>query len=433
VGEHFERAGAWLKAAEWYTRAGRQAQDTYAPDSATAYYQKALKFLSEYGDSAQTAQRLEILARLGEVLNWQARYTDAVETYSTMLRIAEETGERIAQSRALQGRAISLEYQGDHRAALESAGRAEGLARSSGAPVELARALWTQGLARYRLGEPQATLSLSEQALAIVNEKNNPNEAGRYLNLLGTAYYGIGEYEQAQHHWENTLKIFQELGNKQQGMDLLNNLGVIADARGDYEAAFRRYSEALELAREVGNRDGEIVFLSNRGIEQVALKNYAAAEADLRQTIELAGTNGSWCLPNTYNYQAEALLGLGRYDEAVASAQQGLALSLEDGSPENIGGAWRALGLVSSKTGKPVEAKAGKEEGSVAHDARACFAESDRIYAEADLAGERARTLREWAKYEISQGDKDTGLNMWQEARDIFAKLGAQMEVERMA
>jgi hypothetical protein len=41
--------------------------------------------------------------------------------------------------------------------------------------------------------------------------------------------------------------------------------------------------------------------------------------------------------------------------------------------------------------------------------------------------------LREWAKYEISQGDKDTGLNMWQEARDIFAKLGAQMEVERMA
>jgi tetratricopeptide (TPR) repeat protein len=320
-----------------------------------------LKFLDEHGGPVQTPQRLEILARLGEVLNWQARYTDAVETYSTMLRIAEETGEPIAQSRALQGRAISLEYQGDHRAALESAGGPR-LARSSGAQVELARALWTQGLARYRLGEPQATLSLSEQALAIVNEKNNPNEAGRYLNLLGTAYYGIGEYEQAQHHWENTLKIFQELGNKQQGMDLLNNLGVIADARGDYEAAFRRYSEALELAREVGNRDGEIVFLSNRGIEQVALKNYAAAEADLRQTIELAGTNGSWCLPNTYNYQSEALLGLGRYDEAVASAQQGLALSLEDGSPENIGGAWRALGLVTARPENRSRPRPGKRK-----------------------------------------------------------------------
>jgi tetratricopeptide (TPR) repeat protein len=433
VGEHFEHAGEWLKAAEWYARAGRQAQDTYAPDSATAYYEKALKFLDEHGGPVQTPQRLEILARLGEVLNWQARYTDAVETYSTMLKIAEEKGDPVAQSRALQGRAISLEYQGDHRAALESAGRAEGLARSSDAQVELARALWTQGLARYRLGEPQATLSLSEMALAILNEKNNPNEAGRFLNLLGTAYYGMGEYEQAQHHWENTLRIFQRLGNKQQGMDLLNNLGVIADARGDYEAAFRRYSEALELAREVGNRDGEIVFLSNRGIEQVALKNYTAAEADLRQTIEMAGTAGSWCLPNTYNYLAEALLGLGKYDEALHAAQQGLALSIEDGSPENIGGAWRALGLIACKIEEPVKIKGGKRGRSKAYSAHACFAESDRIYSEAEITGERARNLREWAKYEIGQGDKDLGLKMWQEARDLFGKLGAQMEVERMS
>jgi len=51
---------------------------------------------------------------------------------------------------------------------------------------------------------------------------------------------------------------------------------------------------------------------------------------------------------------------------------------------------------------------------------------------EAGLDGERARTLREWARYELQSGDKDKGNTLWAEARDIFEKLGALLEVERM-
>jgi len=47
VGEHFERAEEWINAAEWYTRAGRQAQNTYAADLAVHYFQKALEFLNK--------------------------------------------------------------------------------------------------------------------------------------------------------------------------------------------------------------------------------------------------------------------------------------------------------------------------------------------------------------------------------------------------
>lgn len=432
VGEHYEQAGALLKAADWYARAGRQAQDTYEPDAAVGYYQKALRFLNQKAGSDQIPLQLEIYSRLGEVLNWKARYTDAADVYTAMLHIAEEHRDMTAQSRALQGLAASLSYQGDHRAALDSAIRAESLAREADAPAEFSKALWAQGSARYRLGEPRSALSLGEQALAIVTELNNSNEMGRSLNLLGAAHYVLGEYAQAQSYWENALKIFQELGNRQQGMTLLSNLGVIADARGDYDTAFQRYHSALEIAREIGNRDGEIYILSNRGIELVALKNYAAAESDLRQVIQLTGITGSWYLPNTYNYYAEALLGLDRFEEAAFAAQQGLAQSIEDGSPENIAGAWRALGLVAGKTGIAIEVKDRETGQSVEHDARACFANSEKIFREAEIHGERARTLREWARYEFNKDNKEEAARMWQEAQDIFAKLGAELEVRRM-
>jgi class 3 adenylate cyclase/predicted ATPase len=433
VGEHYEQAGELLKAAEWYAQAGRQAQDTYEPNAAADYYQKALSYLTASSDPAHIPLQLEIYAQLGEVLNWQARYADAAETYTAMLGLAKIYQDAITQSRALQGLATSLSYQGQHSAALESAMQAESLAQEANARIELAKAIWTQGSARFRLGEPRAALTLGKQALDIVTELNNFNEMGRNLNLIGAAHYVLGQYSEAENYWAEALKIFQDLGNRQQGMDLLNNLGVMADAQGDYETAFQRYHSALEIAREIGYRDGEILFLTNRGGEQVALGNYGAAEADLRQAIQLAGLTGSWCMPITFNYHAEALLGLNHLEEAFYSAQQALVLGDEDKTPEYIGMAWRTLGMISDRLGQPLSLKDPEVRQTVTVDADMCFSKSETIFVQAEIEMERARTLREWAKHAFKKADQVQGTKMWQDAREIFTKLGADLEVQRMA
>ena len=433
VGEHYEQAGELLKAANWYAQAGRQAQATYEPDAAVLYYQKALNFLTVSASSDEIPLQLEIYSRLGEVLNWQARYTDAEEKYHAMLNIATLHEDKIAQSQALQGLAMSLSYRGDHRAALENAVGAESLVLDIGAHTELVKALWIQGFTRYRLGESRAALSLGEQAVALATELNIPNEIGRCLNLLGAAHYALGQYEQAESYWENSLKTFRDLGNRQQGMVILNNLAAIADARGDNDMAFQRYHEALDIAREIGNTDGEILFLTNRGGEQVALGNYGAAEVDLRQAIQLAGITGSWCLPIAFNDHAEALIGLGRYKEALYSAEQALFIGEEDKTPEYIGMAWRTLGKVSEKLGTPISLRDRATREMIHYEANTCFSKSETIFAEGEIDMERARTLREWATYKLKTGDQEEAAKMWQEAREIFAKLGADMEVQRMS
>ncbi|HJS19958.1 MAG TPA: adenylate/guanylate cyclase domain-containing protein [Anaerolineales bacterium] len=433
IGEHYEKAGDTPRAAEWHVQAGRRAQDAYAPAAAIGYYKKALAFYEGDSGSESIQQKLEICEQLGDVLNLQARYSEAIEIFERMKLLAEECGHLEKLSTALEGLATSHGYMGDHSATLEFSGKAQAAAQSANARLELVRALRTEGLAHYRLGNAQTTIALARQALAIITELNEPSEMGRCLNLIAASLYTLGQYQQAEEHWESALRIFQDLGNLRLGMDILSNLGVIADARGDYETAFHRYHSALEIAREFGYRDGEIVFLTNRGGAQVALKNYAAAEADLRKAIEMAGTEGSWCLPNTYYYYAEALLGLDSYDTAYYSARQALALGQEDRVPENIGAAWRVLGMVSERMGTPVHLRQSGLGEPIEYEPQDCFSKSADIFAEAEMEGERARTLREWAKYELRRNNKERGTELWQEARLIFEKLGAHMEVERMA
>lgn len=432
VGEHFERAEEWVKAAEWYIRAGRQAQNTYASDSAIHYYQKALDFLNKHGKQEQLPLKLDVLQQLGEVFNWQARYTEAVELYSIMLKEAETTGDATAQARALLNLSASLSYQGDHQASLENAINAEILAESVQAKFEIAKALRGQGTARFRLGEAQAALFLAEKSLDMFTELDTQNEMARCLNLLAAVNYVSGRLNDAESNWEKSLKIFQELGNRQEGMDLLSNLGVVADGLGDYETAFNRYDNALTIAREIGYKDGEIVFLTNRGSEYVALGNYEAAEADLTQAIQLAGITGSWCMPLTFNHRAEALIGLGRYEEAFYSARQALVLGEEDETPEYIGMVWRTMGKICDKTNDVVRFSDWETHQMGEYDAETCFSKSAAIFVESEIELEHAHTLREWARYRFKSGDKKGGKKMWQEARDIFTDIGAQMEVERM-
>jgi hypothetical protein len=163
------------------------------------------------------------------------------------------------------------------------------------------------------------------------------------------------------------------------------------------------------------------------------LGEYDAAEADLRQAIVMA--NAGWfALSETYRFWAEACLGQARpmppcperdscLAEALEAARRALALGQETENPEFIGGAWRALGQVAAEMEGMAAGVA-----SPAH----CFGESLQIFTEMGAQAERARTLREWARFELDKGNGERGQQMWQKAREMFEQLGMGMEVVQM-
>ncbi|MCI0354406.1 MAG: hypothetical protein L0099_05100, partial [Acidobacteria bacterium] len=181
IGEHYERADAWAQAAEWYGRAGKQAQDTYAPEAAIGYYQKALKLWASDTNlsAAQLEQRLKVYEGLGDMLVTQARYKEGMETYTAMRATAEAAADVPAQVRAWYGLSQAQSDQGDQRAALESATQAEAVARAAGARLDLSMALWMKGKTLFRLGDAEAALALGEQMLTLATETDDRRHMAR--------------------------------------------------------------------------------------------------------------------------------------------------------------------------------------------------------------------------------------------------------------
>ena len=89
--------------------------------------------------------------------------------------------------------------------------------------------------------------------------------------------------------------------------------------------------------------------------------------------------------------------------------------------------------MISEKTGNPIRLRQTGLGDLVSFEAEDCFGKSAEIFAEANIDGERARTLREWARYELRRDNREFGTQLWNEARTIFERLGATHEVERMS
>ena len=432
IGEHYERAGREVEAAQWYAQAGRRAQDAYAPDAAVAYYRKALKFLPE-GSQADRARRIELYRGLGLMLHWKTRFEEASEAYEAMRAGAEAVNDAVAHARAWEGLAAVQRDQGNYRAALEVTEQAARIARNAGAPGQaiLAAALYNEGWIHFELGEMDAALSLGERALRLSTELaaeggSSAVEARRVmadsLNLLGWARRNAGQYEQAEHHFERALALARDLGDRVWVARMLNNLGIIAEAREEYHKAAPIYREALEVARELGHRQGEIVMLNNLGGAKVGLEEYGAAEADLRQAIEMAEAVGWGGLSESYRFLAQACLGQGKVNEALEWAERALELGQEMEVQEDIGRAWRVLGQILRRCSGQVIAASSVPEGDP--DIADCFARSLEVFTETGMEGERARTLRAWARYEMEHGDSERGAEMLEEARRIRGRLG---------
>jgi serine/threonine protein kinase/predicted ATPase len=438
IAEHYERAQSFEDAAEWYGRAGRQARETYAPETAINFYRKALDFLSNVekreGADALAFQtlRMEWYEGLGETLRVQARYADAVEAYQQMRAAAGALNLPAAQAHAWNEIALVRASQMDTHAAFDSARRAELLSRQAGAGVtarvEVAQALNLQSQASSRLGETGAALRLADRALALTSDLGESGRRVRAESLksLGMAYHALGKFEQADEFKAQSLATYRELGDLLKVGNLLNSLGETARLRGDYAAAFARYQEALAIAREIGNRSGEILYLANLGGARVGLGEYEAAEADLHQTIEMATAAGFIGLSENYRFLAEALLGQGKTAEALDSARRALELGREIENQEHVAEAWRVLGIVASHKGSAVEV------GEDTFDAADCFNESLDIFTRIQMEAERARTLRDRARHERARGDKARGEELWREALEAFQRLGMELEVERM-
>lgn len=432
IGQHYEQAEDWPRAGEWFSRAGKQAQTTFAPSVALQNFQRALQAWEHTAETPEIqALKIQVYRGLGDALTVQARSIEAAQAFTTMRDLAEKTNDLRAQSQAWYGLALASGDEGDLRKALTCAETARTLAEQAGAEAEVVQANWIMGRTYLRLGDGQKALAVGGEVVEQAGALKQQLLQARGLNLLGGVNYSLGRYSAAEACWEEASQVFQAAGDRIQVMQVLNNLGVLANGRGESRLAFERYSDALQMAREVGHRDGEATYLGNLAEVRNELGDYAKAEEDLRQAIQLTEAASHWNLSFYYRCLAEACVGQGKLEEALRTGRTALSTGQEAGDQELIIAAWRVLGVVAARLNQTITVVVDGQEAE--HTATSLFTESLRIATETEMTGERARTLKAWALYELQNGQPEAGAAKWQEARELFASLGATQEVERMA
>jgi predicted ATPase len=121
IAKHYEEAERVVLAAEWFTRAGKQAESVYVPQVAYEHYQKALALWSPLDQLLphQLSWRMKAYQGAVTILLWQAQEQDnaqQMETIETALAVAQagfsfaqETGQQglLADAWRMLGQAVS--------------------------------------------------------------------------------------------------------------------------------------------------------------------------------------------------------------------------------------------------------------------------------------------------------------------------------------
>lgn len=425
IADHYNAANETQRAVKWYGMAGKQAQDTYAPQMAIRHYQKALDLMHDR--STDVAQGTSLLKGLGYTLSLQTRYAESIEAYETLIELATDV---IDKAHAWNSLSTIHSRIGDQRAALEAAVQAETLALRAGSSVEdeLARAWMCQCKAWLRLGDHQRATSLAHQALNLSTKIQNRNLIADGFNVMGSIMMSVeGNFEMAMTYFNKALELARESGNRRHEGALSNNIAEVARARGDYQTALVMFQEAEKVAVETGSRRGEIVTVCNISAAWLGLGEYKAAAKNILRILPDVETVGLVeQLIEALQLLAEAQVGLGEIDDALKTARRALSVAQRNDVHVKSGAVWRVFGKAKAQTSTPLNID-GHE-----YTAAACFDQSLRIYNDMGLETEQALTLQAWAYYELTQGDRSKGWSMWHEAIKRFTHMGADYHVQRM-
>jgi tetratricopeptide (TPR) repeat protein len=208
---------------------------------------------------------------------------------------------------------------------------------SERAGMPLSKVLAWAASAAWRAGNPARSVPYARRALEQVDEKTEPVEAAVAWMLLGRALHSAG-LDGAFEAYNRAVAIIPEVPSAERARILAAHANALMlvpclrDALGPAE-------EAVRVAREVGAPADEFyalvalgTVLANMGDIDLALSTFADAHA-------LALRDGMLDTGKVYVNHSDALFNVGRAQDALTVARQGLTWAEEHGLPRSFG-AW---------------------------------------------------------------------------------------------
>ena len=360
--------------------------------------------------------------------------------------------------------------RGDQAAAIEHARAAVTLAEQTGDPGLLAGVLGTQGIMEFFAGDGvrhevmaraielqehadstpsyyipttqlgnqlfwsdqlDAARPLLERSLGRAVERGEEVDRGAVLFHLAHLEWEAGNRERAERYTSETTDLIRQIADDQGACYVFWLHAFVAARQGRLEEARAHAGDAIEVAGRIG--DHFIVSFSTAilaGIELWSGQPEAAHERlpPLREAIvgEGRGFVGSLTL-NLWSYDIEALLALGRHDEAASVLEDLFERARRAANPNALAIAHRCQGLLTGARGDLPGAIAAMDAALAEHPRRLLPLELGRTLLEKGTLERRAKR-KSAAKRSLEQALavlEPLNAAMWvSRARDELARIG---------
>ena len=384
LAHHFAQGEAWAKAFDYLVRSGDKARDTYANEAAIAHYTRAIDVASRVTPELAVGKVLEVYQRRGRVQVVMAKNEEAIAGLEKMLELARAAGDHRLEGEALADLAFAhtftLRWENQPVAA-RYADEAATLARQIGDDRVLTKALSTRGIVHVAYGELDPGARMLEETVRLGETLGEPdlylsglfflghlhNWRGEFRKAIeihrrvvreaqathdefnegmaqwciGIANIGRGLYTEARVVLDDALVKARERNSHYNVGRITNTLGWLHQEFGDFTRALELDREAAELGRHHKIGNVEISSLINVGGDLVRQGEPGRALAMLEGMVGqvekgLGSHRWRWDMRVSVCI-AEALLALGRGDEALAWVERAATMARSTGSAKYLG------------------------------------------------------------------------------------------------
>jgi tetratricopeptide (TPR) repeat protein len=382
IASHMESGGETREAARWSARAAYWAGSSH-PADALRLWRRVMELAAELPDDHESAAlavssrllQLQFAWRLGMDPAQEARLAAEAE------EIASRTGD--LHSLAMLKMATSARPGLDHEAGawLAAVGEVNRLADES-ADLPLRIALRAAGAYAYLCC---GDFDRFESELDLVLELSGGDRSlGAGIVIAspiawatmgkGVAQRERGRMDEAEKLFESALKIATEDGDPETASWTRSNLALIKAMHGEAAAGVALGRRNCELTERLGDVFSRSLALSNLSAAQIAAGEHAEAlkaieesERIYREAMDGGGEMEAWRAA----VRAEALIGVGRAEEAVELAQWASEIARERGMRWSLPTCLNVLGLARIAVGADGAAEALDEGAEVARQTNA--------------------------------------------------------------
>lgn len=366
------------------------------------------------------------------------RLVDPTALEAQVSRIAERVRARVEAVLRHSVRALRAVEAGDHaaaaRALVEAGEVEEGEQRLDEAERWYRKALElgrkprdrrAEGLALRRLarvarekGELERALKLYREGLAVAEAARDAEGAVVASQGVGNVHVDRGVWEEAERWYRRGLELLGDETPSRLLWQLYNNLAVVTRRAGRLEESHAWLSRAEEVVGVLG--DGEARIHLENGRARLLAEQGELAEAEAAYRRALSGESPPSLRGAVLVNLAECLLLLGRLREAEEALRDAERLAVAGRLPSLLPHVYRGLGAVARRRGDG--------EGFLFYEQALDLCARTNV-----PAVEEAATQHEYALFEAEAGRLDSGAARLREAREIYERLGARPELERVA